>query len=314
MCGIVGITSSKKINPVVMKALLLMAQSRGTDAAGVATIDTIIKKAVPARSLIRELKIPETNTIIGHTRAATVGAKEKDSNAHPFRYGKIVGAHNGGIGSYLEIAKKYETTFEVDSMAAFYLIDKIGLDEALKELSGGFALSWIDEEEKLHLYRHANPIFIGEYEDGVLYGSDEKYLQTIGASSIRSVPEHTELVYKDGILLEQREPKVTHKQPVYNNNYYRGYENWDDRGSFYKKKNRDYKTAPKNSQWYTDPELGPVAYWLDQQGIINIEISEKSKYNKNINYIAFKLDPTNPTDLTELKLDYPQVFKNLITA
>lgn len=202
MCGIVGVSMPTNVHPNIIKALLILAQSRGSDATGIATKDVVIKQADEALKFVAKLQVPESGTIIGHTRLGTVGSKVLSENAHPFKYGDIVGAHNGGITNYNDIAREYDQKFNVDSEAAFYLLSIMKPKEAIAKLQGGMALSWIDKKNILHLYRHTNPIYVGKLNGGIVYGSEERYLDVVKATEIESLKEHTLYKYKDGKLIE----------------------------------------------------------------------------------------------------------------
>lgn len=220
MCGIVGMSMPENINPITMKALLLMAQARGSDATGIATPEKTIKQAVTAREFIAKVLIPETKNIIGHTRAGIVGDKTKDRNAHPFTYGEVTGTHNGYISNYEILGTENDKTFEVDSEAIFYLIDKVGITNTPKQLNGSYAVAYF-QNEKLHLYRKINPIFVGSLNGGIVYGSTSQYLEVVGANSIEEIPEETLYVFKDGKLLKTKEieaKKYTHSSYQDNSN------------------------------------------------------------------------------------------------
>lgn len=91
-------------------------------------------------------------TLLGHTRAATVG-KVSVENSHPFLIGNVLGVHNGGIGNYADLNKKYSREFEVDSQQIFAHINE-GLDLEEIEGYGAFVYSRKDEEwDKIYLAR-----------------------------------------------------------------------------------------------------------------------------------------------------------------
>ncbi|BAQ85355.1 glucosamine 6-phosphate synthetase [uncultured Mediterranean phage uvMED] len=91
-----------------------------------------------------------TISVIGHTRAATTG-DVTIRNAHPFKYGHIVGAHNGMIQNWDEI-KGHKDKMQVDSEIIFSRLSRLKYKDALEELLGYYAVSFVDHNYRaLHL-------------------------------------------------------------------------------------------------------------------------------------------------------------------
>lgn len=117
--------------------------------------------------------------MIGHGRYATVG-RVITSNAHPFMKGHILLAHNGGFNNHKELTKE---DFDVDSEHAAWLIEKKGAEWALKNLHGGYALSWFDSKEhKLNLIRnYSKPIWIAKEKNRAFwyYASERELIEFV---------------------------------------------------------------------------------------------------------------------------------------
>lgn len=159
MCGLAGYVRHPQAREQglaneVFSHLLLAAMSRGRQATGMSVTcqgaTKIMKSAIPAHQFVANenyLKAlaeldPLTTILMGHTRNATLPNGHVDEAAHPFRYGKIVGAHNGIILNYDSIGKELGMKFDVDSQAAFALLDRMKkAPEALAKLEGYFALT-----------------------------------------------------------------------------------------------------------------------------------------------------------------------------
>lgn len=116
-------------------------------------------------------KVTNSFATIIHNRAATRG-EVSDDNAHPFIHwrdeeGKakpthcVVGVHNGTLfGSHPR--KEDGREFDVDSDYLFYQICKKGHLEALKEVSGSYALVWYENNWNLRIaVNEERPLYWG---------------------------------------------------------------------------------------------------------------------------------------------------------
>lgn len=162
MCGHVGIAGKLEYkDELLMKRLLVMDYFRGPDSTGLAAIKKdgesvkISKLASHPFDLFDMKSFQDTlngcssQVFLGHNRAATKG-KVTTFNAHPYHYGRIVGAHNGTLeqSSWKALEKELGVEFNVDSQAVIYAIDKLGIEKTVEFLQGAWALIWYDTEEK----------------------------------------------------------------------------------------------------------------------------------------------------------------------
>lgn len=155
MCGIIGVAgdlTGKEEN--LFKDLLIINTLRGKDSTGIAAIGgdrsvKVVKTVGDPFQLydttgFTEVMRRKNHVLIGHNRAATTG-KVVRKNAHPFEFHSLVGVHNGTLHSKHTIPG--HEVFDTDSEALYNHIDKVGIDEAIKEVKGAYALVWYDKDE-----------------------------------------------------------------------------------------------------------------------------------------------------------------------
>ena len=149
MCGIATISIGRRSRGRIpyellrelVRELLYELQPRGTDASGIAIINepnsgvnsVVFKKPLrPHRFVVRpkfnevlEHIGPQTNFILLHARASSVGDTSDDFNNHPIVTPPILGIHNGTLYNDDSIFKKFSDDFdregEVDSEVIFRL-------------------------------------------------------------------------------------------------------------------------------------------------------------------------------------------------
>lgn len=182
MCGLVGIAGDLlAADEKLFARLLLMDVWRGPDSTGAAvrrTTGDVLLAKVPSHPLdlfddkrwktAVEGKAHYSDIFLGHNRLATTG-KVSYSNAHPYEYGTIVGAHNGTLDSRSFKALTTEVgDFEVDSQALFAYIDAFGIENTIPEIEGAWALTWIDSKDKTlnFLRNEERPLWLARSEDG----------------------------------------------------------------------------------------------------------------------------------------------------
>ena len=263
MCGLYGyITSLNKNDSLltenqklqkqrVLEGLMVANVSRGSDSTGIATFDSfkkmgLVKDIIPATDFVGcqgcQAKLrANPQLIIGHTRQATTG-NVTARNAHPFKWGKIVGAHNGIVSNHLEIDKKVE----VDSEVIFKLLnkEKNNFQKVFKRLSGSFAIVWVnlDEPNSVYLIRQDNPLSVAVVPSlkTLFWASEPLALITAitavlgGQVAYELFNLKSEYVYKIDSKLKISKTKVEFKTSSYNyvTEYHAGgyYDDYDEFG------------------------------------------------------------------------------------
>jgi predicted glutamine amidotransferase len=205
MCGLTGYARlasgpNDGLCKVAFEELMLATKHRGTHATGFAAFrrdhpPLIWKKAVDAKTAIESTAwkdatagiVKDTEVVMGHVRYATHDNSHLDEAAHPFQYGKVIGAHNGVISNWRQIETELRPIDKmkpwiVDSEAAFALLDREKKPAAaLRRLHGWFALSWV-KGRSLFFCRSTGTTLAGAYVPALralFWNSERKVLMDV---------------------------------------------------------------------------------------------------------------------------------------
>lgn len=195
MCGIATIAigrSSRGRIPYPLfrnfvRELLIELSVRGQDASGIAVVNDsecfVFKKPLrPQRFVVRPTfdeilsKIgTDTNFIMLHSRAASVGGNSDNFNNHPIITDPIIGIHNGTLYNDDRLFKKYKKKFKpegsVDSEVIFKLLNmylqeglapKQAMQLVSQQLVGAFTGAAVDMQHtnRIIMFKFGRPLAI----------------------------------------------------------------------------------------------------------------------------------------------------------
>jgi len=184
MCGIFGTINKtrKRLDTGLIRSLTLANRERGKESLGYFDshenmlksgddpIDVLATKE--CRDWLDRAEQQQSWFVCGHTRYSTRGSV-CDKNAHPFRYGKIIGSHNGIVSAPNE--------YTVDSEYLIDLLDKNNSDyqTALQDDWGYWTLGWFDTaQQAFYLCVHDNTCGIADHRGAWYFSSDPDHLMS----------------------------------------------------------------------------------------------------------------------------------------
>lgn len=199
MCGIAAYTGKKEAFPFLVEALDRM-HYRGYDSYGITTLNdngnsSNVKDITKVNvELLKNLTNIVGKIGLGHTRWATHG-EVSIKNTHPicgtkpFSNNRWFIVHNGIIDNHLKIKElllkdKYVYETNTDTESAAHLIHSEGFFEAVKLLTGQYAIVGMNSADVNTLYFAVN--------GSPLYVSTDGYI----ASDIQALSEYTEYAYR----------------------------------------------------------------------------------------------------------------------
>jgi hypothetical protein len=264
LCGLLGLHTKRKHGLFKQdidefKQMMYLTAFRGRDSTGIAGIDldsnneASLIKAVDAPHYLFgftqsddffDRAIKSYTTLIGHTRYATRGLVNA-TNAHPYKEGHIILAHNGVINNYEALRDKDKhADISVDSHLIAKLFQENNPKDVLGQIEGAYVFMWFDEVERtFNMARnYLRPMFIGNNLDSTLLFASEKETLEWNAvrnktalKSIEAMETHKILTWYEGSI-EPVEEEYKPYTKVYNIQSpsvgYRGHSNNYDDGAY----------------------------------------------------------------------------------
>lgn len=234
-CGLLGFSGEYAADKDKIAILFMYNQTRGEDSCGyynhVVDIDPgdrVHKYSgkVSLNLLPKHLKEP-SNLFIGHTRAATSGTgRTFATNAHPFLFGKWIGAHNGTLTNTKGLLREYdmdEKTIDIDSKIFPASIAQNENFKVLNHYEGAAALLWANTDIKknntLYAYHDKErPLFYGTIKKnkkiGMYMSSIEASLFAIGCEDVKAFDVDTLHSIKKGLITEKM--TISRTNPIKN--------------------------------------------------------------------------------------------------
>ena len=168
MCGIIGIFGKKNSRKLAKEGIEVI-KNRGKDGEGY---------------------FSKENYAIGHCLHSIVGSVKQPI------VGKGVVSANCEIYNWEHLNLKYALAAKNDSEVILNLIDKIGIEKAIKELDGVFAFAYL-KDDKLYLARDiigVKPLWYS-HAGGFSFCSEKKALEKLGFIDVNELNPRKILVY-----------------------------------------------------------------------------------------------------------------------
>lgn len=168
MCGLSGAISDylSQVEIEMFRHLMLVSTLRGQYGAGIVCVPQKHSKDIKThRSLDMASEVAysadfsdllkyskqKPSVLMGHARSPTTGGYELD-DSHPHICDNIVGMHNGTL---THVTGKKVGKDDNDSKLLFQSIADNGIDKAIKDTKGSYALVWIDRNtSQIHFLRN----------------------------------------------------------------------------------------------------------------------------------------------------------------
>lgn len=209
MCGLTGVFGrTGATHAMLARSLSIFNESRGRDSFGYLErcvepnkdgnhwmFDRTIQSASAYLAKPENAQLFFGNNVtLTHCRGASKlgagGSSAYATNAHPFTFGSITGAHNGFIANWDDVVKEHDikrpdgTAVCVDSEVIFWLIANKGV-EALNQLTGLACIWWYDatKPETIFIRNWRKDLSIHASKGLLAFASEARFLAFLGMDS-----------------------------------------------------------------------------------------------------------------------------------
>jgi glucosamine--fructose-6-phosphate aminotransferase (isomerizing) len=308
MCGLIGFTGPKRPDLFKLGHIMADNDSRGGHSTGIFINNQLEKTTGKSANLLLKLGDYQSSNsaiAIAHTRYATHG-KQTAENAHPYKYGKIIGAHNGVLDNYEEVCDKFNIKKpDVDSKAIFSMLNKTKNYKNLGLFGGTIAVLFTDNKDTLYVYRRNNPLYKCVTDEGIYFSSKKESFEGIGMK-ITEVKPNKLFKYVNGEL--KSTIKIKHK-PVPTTRIVNT--DWSSYGGYTNYGTKDFTTGWKGYAKSTTTKSSPVVdtynYWYDDpKDNSPVDCSEAREVIEDINW-AYR---NHFTPREETVIDVVKAFLN----
>jgi len=211
----------------IVKGLAWANRERGTDSLGFFdSSGRMVKRASDPSEALQDEKVRRwvamsrhnSWAIGGHTRYATQGSVNK-ANAHPFKYGHIIGSHNGMVHAPQQ--------YTVDSEYLFDVIREHGY-KGLENVRGYWGLTWFDlHTHQFFLTKHTGSVYYAVQDGVCYYSSSDKHLSTFVEAPVKDLKEGQVLRFNENGVVEDSEDGKLEGIKVSTDYWSNNWEGWE---------------------------------------------------------------------------------------
>lgn len=219
MCSISGYVTTHPHPDYNQKLIdiIIKAEERGRDSHGiVSSAGWALRRTGPPSGSLDASILPLAQVMINNNRAEPTTEwvpRKTVRDIQPFVYGGTIVAHNGTIANDAALRLRYllHTESPIDSAVIPPLVERFGVDMALQQLIGSFALA-IYHDGLLHLATNYKPLYLRR-DDGVFYFSSlEQYLRESWLDNIIEVRPYSLLtIDPDTLAVQEDNLRVAHR-------------------------------------------------------------------------------------------------------